>query len=68
MRVTLVPDHHICVVPRSTVVELVPQSVERITYTPPRDYDFRSVCTTSDRLIRVEWRTAPVPLDVIYDA
>ena len=31
----LVPDHHICVVPRSTVVELVPESIERITYTRP---------------------------------
>ena len=38
--ITLVPDHHICVVPRSTVVELVPESIERI---PPRDHDFRSV-------------------------
>lgn len=63
--ISLIPDHHICVVKEDTVVELFPESIERITYERPVTM-FSGPSATSDiELVRVEGVHGPRLLDVI---
>ena len=50
--ITLVPDHHICVVPVDTIVELIPETVARLNFDKPITWiSGPSASSSSSRLI-----------------
>ncbi|MEX3610444.1 LUD domain-containing protein [Rothia sp. LK2588] len=63
--ISLIPDHHICVVKEDTIVELFPEANARVDYSRPVTM-FSGPSATSDiELIRVEGVHGPRDLDVI---
>lgn len=63
--ISLIPDHHICVVPAGTIVDLFPEALERVDHQRPITM-FSGPSATSDiELQRVEGVHGPRTLDVI---
>lgn len=63
--ISLVPDHHVCVVPVSSIVRLLPEALPRMEITRPLTWISGPSATSDIELERVEGVHGPRQLDVI---
>lgn len=63
--ISLIPDHHVCLVPASSIVHILPQALSRLEGTRPLTWISGPSATSDIELERVEGVHGPRRLDVI---